>query len=73
MLQQPNSFTNDYVVEPIGLMGVGSSPYTGRFGQLTDMWWSNAPSASTFLVTGSIAFAQLGSVMVPWNNTTPVT
>jgi|SRR5579885_604125 len=69
---QPNSISNDYLIEPVGLTANSSTTFPGRHGVATDLWWSNAPAGSTFPSSGTPQFAQLGSLMVPWNGSTPV-
>jgi hypothetical protein len=68
-----NAFTNDYIIEPVGIMAARSTAWPGRHGVVTDLWWSNAPAGSTFPPGGTRQFAQFGTIMVPWNGTVPVT
>lgn len=69
---QPNALSNDYLIEPVGLTADSSTAYPGRHGNATDLWWSNAPAGSTYPASGTPQFAQLGSLMVPWNGSSPV-
>jgi hypothetical protein len=68
-----NAFTNDYIIEPVGIMAGRATAWPGRHGVVTDLWWSNAPAGSTFPPGGTRQFAQFGTIMVPWNGSIPVT
>lgn len=67
-----SSLSGDYLITQIDVVSVESN-FTGRMGYVTDMWACSAPSASTFPAAGAKTYAQLGSIMVPWNTTTPTT
>jgi hypothetical protein len=45
----------------------------GFHGRIVDTWFTNAPQGSTFVFEGQKRFAALARVVVPWNNTAPVT
>lgn len=68
-----NSFTNEAPLCPIAIWS-NTATQRGRYGALVDAWASIAANAngSTFPDTGTVKqFVQFGSVVLPWNRSTP--
>jgi hypothetical protein len=68
-INKPNSFSNDYLIMPVGLVSLKTPGNQGYRGTICDLWWTNASAGSTFPGDGSKQFTSFYNLLVPWNGT----
>jgi hypothetical protein len=68
LITVPNQITGGFVASQIGLHSLSSS-FTGRMGEITDLWWgySFADTGRYYPSTAAKAFVQVSDLIFPWD------